>query len=129
MSAALTPRVPTIPFNDQRYLTYCGQRLRQARKARGWSQEEAGLRIGMSGNAISQLEKGEQWMRNEKLLHLAFVLDVDPRDLYPPAPDDPCAAVSALLHQRPPEMTHALTQFLLRVFPESPCLLPTPLDP
>lgn len=44
-----------------------GQRLKQCRKEKGFSQEEVAERIGVSAQAISKWEKGYAYMPVEKL--------------------------------------------------------------
>ena len=44
-----------------------GQRLKQCRKEKGFSQEEVAERIGVSAQTISKWEKGYAYMPVEKL--------------------------------------------------------------
>jgi HTH-type transcriptional regulator / antitoxin HipB len=45
-----------------------GQILRSARRARGLSQQEAGVRLGLSQNRLSELEKGAAGISLSQLL-------------------------------------------------------------
>lgn len=59
-----------------------GQRLRERRKAMGISQGELAKALGVSISAISNYESGLNAMREDVLLRLFSVLDVEPNYLY-----------------------------------------------
>ena len=59
-----------------------GQRLRARRKELGISQSELAKALGVSLSAVSNYETGQNAMREEVLLRLLSVLDVDPNYLY-----------------------------------------------
>lgn len=48
-----------------------GARLRRAREARGWTQEDAAKPLGMARTTMTAIEKGERQVRPEELLRLA----------------------------------------------------------
>lgn len=54
-----------------------GERLREARQQRGWSQTELGKRAGVHHMLISKLERGQnQDVKGETLRKLAYALEV-----------------------------------------------------
>lgn len=59
-----------------------GQRLRERRLELGMSQGELARALGVSPGAVSNYESGQNAMREEVLLQLFRVLDVDPNYLY-----------------------------------------------
>lgn len=59
-----------------------GERLRERRKELGMSQGELAKELGVSLSAISNYETGQNAVREEVLLRLFQVLDVDPNYLY-----------------------------------------------
>ena len=59
-----------------------GQRLRERRKELGISQSELAKALGVSVSAVSNYESGQNAMREDVLLRLFRVLDVEPNYLY-----------------------------------------------
>jgi len=59
-----------------------GQRLRARREELGMSRDELALRLGVSKSAISNYETGYNAVREDILLRLFDLLDVDPNYLY-----------------------------------------------
>lgn len=59
-----------------------GQRLRERRMELGMSQAELAKALGVSLSAVSNYENGQNAMREDVLLRLFQVLDVDPNYLY-----------------------------------------------
>ena len=59
-----------------------GERLRERRKELGISQTQLARSLGVSISAVSNYESGQNAMREEILLRLFRVLDVDPNFLY-----------------------------------------------
>ena len=59
-----------------------GQRLRARRKELGISQGQLARELGVSLSAVSNYETGQNAMREDVLLRLLTVLDVDPNYLY-----------------------------------------------
>ena len=66
-------------------MTTIGQRLKQLRQERGWSQTELAERSGLTGSAISYIESGNRVPGSLTLMKLAEGLDVTLDDLYPKA--------------------------------------------
>ena len=59
-----------------------GKRLRERRRDLGMSQGELALRLGVTAAAVSNYESGQNAVREEVLLKMFQVLDVDPNYLY-----------------------------------------------
>lgn len=53
-----------------------GRRLRELRRASGWSQEALGERAGLSGKFLGEVERGEKSISLDNLVHLARALRV-----------------------------------------------------
>jgi transcriptional regulator with XRE-family HTH domain len=66
---------------EARYYVALGARLRTLRLARGLSLAELGAAVGMSRQAMSQLENGRLRARAYELTRLAPALGVTPADL------------------------------------------------
>lgn len=58
-----------------------GRRIRRARKALGWTQEDLGDATGIDQTRISVFERGRKSMHLRTFLKLANALNVDPGDL------------------------------------------------
>jgi transcriptional regulator with XRE-family HTH domain len=59
-----------------------GDRIRQLRTERGWTQRELTERIGVDIN-ISSIERGQITVRIDTLQRIADALEVAPRELLP----------------------------------------------
>jgi len=59
-----------------------GQRLRERRKELGYSQGDLAKALGVSLSAVSNYENGQNAMREDVLLRLFRVLDIEPNYLY-----------------------------------------------
>lgn len=53
-----------------------GQILRSARRAKGLSQAQAGIRLGLSQNRVSELEKGAATVTVAQLLAMTALYDL-----------------------------------------------------
>lgn len=67
----------------QGILKKVGNRVRELRQAKGWSQEELGFRAGLHRNYIGGIERGERNVALLNLEKLANALGVRPADLVP----------------------------------------------
>jgi transcriptional regulator with XRE-family HTH domain len=67
-----------------------GQRLRAVRQAAGLSMDATGLRAGLSGKFLGEVERGEKSISVDNLYHVARALGVPMRELL----DGPRAAAS-----------------------------------
>ena len=54
-----------------------GERIREARKAKGLTLEELGKQVGVSHASVSRWESDERTPRIEHLFRLSVLLDVD----------------------------------------------------
>jgi transcriptional regulator with XRE-family HTH domain len=70
-----------LPTRDEA-LKELGRRIRQLRKARGWSQEQLATQIDMSVDAVSSVERGKTFASIETLLKIVGVFGVRLVDLF-----------------------------------------------
>ncbi len=61
--------------------TIVGSRVKELRKAKGWSLKELGKRVGVTDVSILGYEKGTKRPKTSTLLRLAAVLEVKPKYL------------------------------------------------
>jgi transcriptional regulator with XRE-family HTH domain len=66
-----------------------GQRIRQLREARGWSQDELSNAAGLHRTHISLIENAKREVQLDTVEKLASALGVDPADLLRPTPATP----------------------------------------
>lgn len=66
---------------------YIGARIRSGRMDANLSQDELGLRVGLTRTSISNIELGRQKVQIHTLYEIASVLGVTPAALLPPSPD------------------------------------------
>lgn len=66
-----------------------GERIRQLRNDRGWSQEELADRAGLHRTYIGSVERGEQNLSLVNIERLAATLGVSLAKLFAPFKDDP----------------------------------------
>jgi transcriptional regulator with XRE-family HTH domain len=59
-----------------------GQRVRQLRLVRGWTQEELGHRAGLHPTYVGGVERGERNIGLDNLIKLARALGVRPGELF-----------------------------------------------
>lgn len=62
---------------------WVGNRVRELREAKGWSQEELGFESGLHRNYVGRIERGEQNVAVVNVAKLATALGVRPRELLP----------------------------------------------
>ena len=74
-----------------------GERLEELRVARGWTQMQLAERAGLTDSAISMIENGVRWPRQDTLRKLATALGCEVADLLqvPSTPLSGTAAVGA----------------------------------
>jgi len=66
---------------DQEFLRHVGQRVAQARKERGWTQEQLAEAVGVEPVTLSRLETGARALSLSMLLSVADALDISLADL------------------------------------------------
>ena len=62
--------------------TLFGSRVRQLRKARGWSQEEFAHKVGIDRSYMGGVERGERNISLENIWLIAKALGVSPAELF-----------------------------------------------
>ena len=62
---------------------WVGERIRELRETKGWSQEELGFKSGLHRNYVGRIERGEQNIAIVNLAKLAKALGVRPSELLP----------------------------------------------
>ena len=67
--------------NDEQYLSKIGQRIRELRTAKNWTQEELAHRSGMHRTYISTLELGERNLAALNLRRMARAFGVSVSEL------------------------------------------------
>jgi len=94
-----------------------GERARAARTRLGLNQLEVAVRIGISGQAYSRLERGLMTPRLATFLQLCDVLGVEPNDLLLESPGPPLRndAMSPELRQLVSVLEHADATVIKRV--------------
>ena len=60
-----------------------GDRLRELRRAHGWSQEEFAARVGLDRSYVGGVERGERNVSFDNIQLLATALGVSPGELFP----------------------------------------------
>ena len=58
-----------------------GEKIKQIRLGKGWTQTELGKRCGMADSQIGAYERGESTPREATIARIAEALDVDPAAL------------------------------------------------
>ena len=67
--------------SDDDLLRDVGQRIRTARTATGWSQEDLAHRCGLHRTYIGSVERGERNLSVLNVVLIATVLEIDPATL------------------------------------------------
>jgi transcriptional regulator with XRE-family HTH domain len=67
---------------DQVFLAALGQRIREIRQSRGYSQEALALKAGIDRTYVSSLERGKRNVSALNVRRLAKALGVRPTDLW-----------------------------------------------
>ena len=74
-----------------------GRRIREAREARGTTQDVLASRAQLTRASVSNIEAGRQRVTVHALLDMAAALDVDPASLLPDSSADAPSDVEALV--------------------------------
>jgi len=75
-------RRPKAASNGQPRSTTLGARVRELRRARGWTLAEVAERSGISQSTLSKVENQQMSLTYDNIIRLADGLDVDPSDLF-----------------------------------------------
>ena len=59
-----------------------GNKIRILRESKGWTQENLGLKIGISQNNITTIEKGKKFVSMDKVYKILEVFDISLDDLF-----------------------------------------------
>ena len=70
-------------MKPQEIKRWVGDKVRELREAKGWSQEELGFKSGLHRNYVGRIERGEQNIAVVNVAKLAKALGVRPRELLP----------------------------------------------
>jgi len=70
----------------QRIIRFVGANVRRLREERGWSQDDLGKKTDSSRRTIQDLELGDGNPGLKLLVAVATALEVDPAELFRPAP-------------------------------------------
>lgn len=69
-----------MPESD--YRSFFGQRIRDIRTARGWSQEQLAAEVGLDRSYVGGVERGERNISLENICKLAVTLEISPSTLF-----------------------------------------------
>ena len=75
-------RRPKVSSNGQPRSPTLGARLRELRRARGWTLAEVAGRSGISQSTLSKVENQQMSLTYDNIIRLAEGLDVDPSELF-----------------------------------------------
>lgn len=71
-------------MDKQEIAHFIGEKIKDYRKQKGWTQLELGKKIGMGKNAISNYEKGFRTPKKDTMFALAEAFNISIDDLFPP---------------------------------------------
>lgn len=75
-------------MSDSNIKTFFGNRVRQLRKDRGWSQEDFAYRVGLDRSYIGGVERGERNISLENIELVAAALQVSLAELFKGSPQE-----------------------------------------
>lgn len=75
-------------MSDSNIKIFFGNRVRQLRKDRGWSQEDFAFRVGLDRSYIGGVERGERNISLENIELVAAALQVSLAELFKGRPQD-----------------------------------------
>ncbi len=70
-------------IDEQKLKKFIGEKVKEYRKERKWSQKELGNRIGVSHNTVSDYENGKISIGQDMLFVLADVFEITIDDFFP----------------------------------------------
>lgn len=71
-------------MDKQEIAHFIGEKIKDYRKQKGWTQLELGKKIGLGKNAISNYEKGFRTPKKDTMFALAEAFNISIDDLFPP---------------------------------------------
>lgn len=91
-----------------------GEKIKELRKARGWSQTELGQRLGIQKSAVSKYERGAiTKFSQEQLKEIADVFGVSPAVLFGYSEDEiEMNALVKRVRNLPPDRVRQVSAFL-----------------
>lgn len=89
-----------------------GMRIRQARKAKGWSQDLLAKKCGISSHFLGHIERGERNMSLETFVHICDALGVEADEILWGIPQLPEEMISNLLNQPDRQGTNIYATYL-----------------
>ena len=93
-----------------------GRRIKQARKAKGYTQEKLAEKLDISIVYVSQIENGRTKLNLEMLFRIAHLLDADPGFLLTgaagQAQNAPPSDIETLLAECPPDKRKLLLEII-----------------
>lgn len=98
MFAPLTPAVPrgiNISMSNLKIYEEIGDTVRLRRKQMNLTQKMLSQRINISRTSLANIEAGRQRLMVHQLIKLSSALEMDSRDLLPPAPKTKVGRMSA----------------------------------
>lgn len=81
-----------VAMSDHNIKTFFGNRVRQLRKDRGWSQEEFAFRVGLDRSYVGGVERGERNISLENIELIRNTLQVSLSELFKGWPQADTAA-------------------------------------
>ena len=71
-------------MDKQEIAHFIGEKIKDYRKQKGWTQLELGKKVGLGKNAISNYEKGFRTPKKDTMFALAEAFNISIDDLFPP---------------------------------------------
>ncbi|ULQ59943.1 helix-turn-helix domain-containing protein [Brucepastera parasyntrophica] len=93
-----------VRTNIKRYRTY-----------RQWTQAQLAEKLGISVNFLCDVENGKRWISPASMVKFAYILNIEPYELFKPA-DTPPPVVSGLLSKYNDEVIQAFSTSLKQVY-------------
>ena len=118
--------VPTVPFDEECFLRYVRQRIRERRKSLGLSKRALGARIGYSESWIARLERQNGRLHLGCLGHVAVALQTPVEAFLPPELPSVFQSIVCGLITLSPSALQAVLAVVNELQPPTPPLLAPP---
>jgi transcriptional regulator with XRE-family HTH domain len=89
--------------------------IKRYRNYRKWTQAQLAEKLDISVNFLCDIENGKRWISPASMVKIAFILNIEPFELFKPA-DTPLPAVSDLLSKYNDEVIQAVSASLKQVY-------------